>query len=599
MKEKIKLMPQTPGVYIMFNKNNKIIYIGKAKNIKKRLSSYYTDSINKSLKTRELVKHVENIEYISCLSEVEALILENNLIKKHQPKYNILLKDQKTYPYIKVSKEEIAKLSYTRKIKNDAFYFGPYPNLNMKYAMKTLMKIFQIRDCNVNVYKKIERPCLKYDLKLCNAPCFFKDKKTLQTYKNNQQMLIDFLNGKSKKVVSQIKENIEKYRKEYNFENALIERDKLYTLEKLIENQYIDQKNTENIDVFVFIENNSIIYLTCLHILNGVLQSKENLKVENPNINEESLIQNLITRYYQNNLVPSKIILDISYYIKQNLNFENDKKLLEDFFKLSKDKKVLIKAPKKSSKDFGLLTLGLSNLDLYIKDEQNKKHNIFNGLKTLQKVLHLKSFPKRIDCFDISNIQGTDPVAAMTVAINGVNKNSLYRHFNITSKKTPDDFLMLQEATKRRYSKIDEDEIPNLILIDGGKGQLSAVYKVLKDIKILKNTDIISIAKKQEEIFTVNSEKSYIFNLNDEAIKILQRLRDEAHRFGITHHRKKRQKRILHSEIEDIPGIGEKTSKKLIEYFKTYENIKRASLEELLKVVNKKQALAIIEYTTN
>lgn len=596
---KLSNIPKEPGVYLMKNIKNKIIYVGKAKILKNRVKSYFSGT-KKDFKTQELVKNVNDIDFITCNNEVEALILENNLIKKYSPKYNILLKDQKTYPYLKITKEELPKISKVRKITdNNAYYFGPYPNLNMKYAMKTLMKVFQIRDCNINVYEKLKRPCLKYDLKLCNAPCVYKDEKTIRDYKNNSEMLIKFLNGKSNEVIEEIKSKMIYFSEELEFEKAIYEREKIKILEKLLENQNIDQKNQINEDIIVYKYIEGKIFYLILNIRNGVVIGKISSHINYSLLENNSIYQSIITNYYEYEYIPNKLILDILKY-EESTNYEEnnsieDREILEKWFFFKKEKNVKIKFPKIKSKDKELLELANKNLDIEIRNYYDQKILIFDGLKKLEKVLKLKKFPKRIDCFDISNTQGKEPVAAMTVAINGILTNKLYRLFNIKIKDTPDDFMMLREAVTRRYTDIPIEEVPDLILIDGGKGQLSSVYEILKDNKLLKDTNIISIAKKEEEIFKPNESESYIFEKNDEALRILQRLRDEAHRFGITHHRKRRGKRVLTDSLDEISGIGKKTKKKLLDRFHTFKNIKNATYEELREIVSDKIAKKILE----
>lgn len=592
-----KIIPKNSGVYIMKDKNSKVIYVGKAKNLEKRVKSYFISYDSKEIKTKELVKHIHDIEFIIVKNEVESLILENNLIKKYMPKYNILLKDKKTYPYIEITKEEIPKISKTRKIKdNNSYYFGPYPNINIKSAIETLIKVFMIRDCNINVYKDNKRACLKYDLKLCNAPCVYKDNETINTYKENSKMLIDFLNQKSDTVLKNLFKKMNEYSKELEFEKAIVERERIDILKKLLENQYIDQKKDVNEDVFLFEIKNGKIFVFVLKIRNGIVNDKDTFEIDYIKDFHDNIYQELFVKYYDNKYIPKTIILDIKYYTDNNINHKEDKKILEEWVKISKNKNINIVFPKIKSKSLELLEIAKLNLYNHIDEYYNKKVRIYDGLKKLKDTLNLKRFPKRIDCYDISNIQGTNPVAAMTVAINGNLQNSLYRHFNIRIKNTPDDFLMLKEAVTRRYSKVEETEIPDLILIDGGKGQLSSVYDVLKHFEILKNTDIISIAKKEELIFKANESEPYIFSRNDEALKILQRLRDEAHRFGITHHRKLRSKRILTNNIENISGISLTTKKKLLDKFGTFRALSMATLNELLEVVSEKTAKKIYEY---
>lgn len=592
-----KVIPKNSGVYIMKDKNLKVIYVGKAKNLEKRVKSYFVGLDSKEIKTKELVKHIYDIEFIIVNSELEALILENNLIKKYMPKYNILLKDKKTYPYIEITKEEIPKILKTRKIKdNNSYYFGPYPNINIKSAIETLIRVFMIRDCNINVYKNNKRACLKYDLKLCNAPCVYKDDNTINTYKENSKMLIDFLNQKSDNVIKILLNKIKKYSANLEFEKAIIEREKITILKKLLQEQYIDQKKDVNEDVFLFEIKNNKIFIIVLKIRNGIVNDKDIFEIDYNKDFHDNLYQELFVKYYDNKYIPKTIIFDYNYYNKNNLKYNDDKKILEKWVKISKNKKINIVFPKIKSKNLELLEIAKLNLYNYIDEYYNKKVRIYEGLKKLKNTLNLKKFPKRIDCYDISNIQGTNPVAAMTVAINGVLQNSLYRHFNIKIKNTPNDFLMLKEAVIRRYSKVENTEIPDLILIDGGKGQLSSVYEVLKNFEILKDTDIISIAKKEELIFKANESEPYIFSKNDEALKILQRLRDEAHRFGITHHRKLRSKRILTNNIDDINGVSKISKKKLLDKFGTFKAISTATMNELIEIVSKNTAKKIYNY---
>lgn len=571
----LKNVPNNAGVYIMKNNSDNIIYIGKAKNLKKRVSSYFNSAHNR--KTMELVKNIENIEYIICNSETEAFILENNLIKKHRPKYNILLKDQKTYPYIGITKEKFPKILITRNTKKDLNYFGPFPNTSINQIMKILIKIFKIRDCNINVYKNNKKPCLKYHMNLCDAPCYFKTENVEKKYTESVNKLLDFLNGKHKSIVSKLEKNMQKFSSENNFEKAIEYRDQIKLLNKLLEMQVTETVKNFHEDIITFEYIGKDLILCILSVREGKLINK---KVEIfSDLIELDCIDTAICAYYENNIIPREIIIEDV----ENQKLEN----LTNWFLTEKNKKIKITIPKKSRK-LELLKLSKKNLEDEKRLYYLKKEKIEMGLLKLKEVLKLKKIPNRIECFDISNIQGTNPVASMSVAVNGKLSKKDYRHFKIRCKQSPDDFMMMSEAIERRYSKIDIENLPDAILIDGGKGQISTVVKTLEKIDKLKYVDVLSIAKKQEEIFKELEKKSYIFDRNDEALKILQRLRDEAHRFGITHHRKLRSKRVLESELDSIKGIGEKRKILLLKEFGTVENIFKASFEELKKYIPEK-----------
>lgn len=561
-------IPTNPGVYIMKNSKNKIIYIGKAKNLKKRVSSYFTGSHNQ--KTMELVKNISDIEFFICNSEIEALILENNLIKQHKPKYNILLKDQKTYPYIRITKEELPRISTTRNTKTDDYYFGPFPNVNMKQVLNSLMKIFKIRDCKIDVYANHQRPCLKYHMNLCNAPCVYKDENTFNEYKANVKNLINFLSSKDTSILKELEVKMKECSDNFEFEKAIVERERIKAFKKLLESQITEINRNYDEDVILIEKDLSNIFICILSIREGKLVNKY-FDVIKSYVEDDNL-ETFILQYYDKKALPKRIILDEV--------FEDKKEALEQI--LGK-KKISISKRKGRIKD--LLELVKLNLKMEKDAYYNKKENLNKALLRMQQVLNLKKKPVRIECFDISNIQGTNPVASMSVAINGELSKKDYRHFKITVKDTPDDFMMMREALTRRYSKLEIDELPDLILIDGGKGQIGVAVDVLTKLNKKQYLDIISIAKREEEIFKDIEKIPYIFARNDEVLRILQRLRDEAHRFGITHHRKLRDKRIMTSVLDEIHGIGAVRKKKLLKKFKTVKGILEASDEELLEIL--------------
>lgn len=581
-----KNIPDNPGVYLMKNEKGKIIYVGKAKNLRNRVSSYFKNINSHNAKTLELVKNIRDIEFFICKTEVEALILENNLIKKNKPKYNILLKDEKTYPYIKFTREKFPKIEVvrsTKRLNEKADYFGPYP-MGIFFAVKSLLKIFPMRDCNRNM-EKITKPCLKYHMNTCPAPCVYKDIET--EYNVNVENFKSFLKGHQSDILDILEKRMKHFSDNMEFERAINEREKINSLKRMLETQIIEYSKEINEDVFVFEEKREFVFLCVLNIREGKVINKNHIKISMEKSQEDDLFERLITSYYEKRSIPRNIICDMRY--------EDKSELIKEWSKIEKGKEIKMHFPKIHSRRYELLEMGYLNLKEEVEKYLRQKKVVQEGLRNLKKTLRLNSHPYRIECFDISNIQGKDAVAAMTVAIDGEVTPKEYRHFKITVKDTPDDFLMMREALTRRYSKLEIDQLPNLILIDGGKGQLGVATEVLEKLGKIEYTDIISIAKREEEIFKSYESDPYLFEREDETLKILQRLRDEAHRFGITHHRKLRSKRNIKSALDDIDGIGPKRKKELIKRFGTINNIRNATMEELMEVIPEKIAEAIKE----
>lgn len=581
-----KDIPLNPGVYLMKNEKGKIIYVGKAKNLKNRVSSYFKNINSHNTKTLELVKNIADIEFFICKTEVEALILENNLIKKNKPKYNILLKDEKTYPYIKFTKELFPKIEVvrtTKKLDEKADYFGPYP-MGIFFAVKSLLKIFPVRDCTRSM-EKITKPCLKYHMNTCMAPCFYKNIE--KEYKENVNNFKNFLNGKQNDIIDELEQKMKNLSLNMEFERAIIEREKINSLKRMLQTQIIEYSKEIDEDVFVFEEKGERAFLCVLNIRDGKVINKNNIIISMEMSQEDNIFERLITSYYEKRAIPKNIIC--------NSIFEEYEILIKEWAKIAKNKEIKLHFPKIQSRRYQLLEMGYLNLTEEIERYYRQKKLIKEGMQNLKNKLDLKKLPYRIECFDISNIQGTDPVAAMTVAIDGVPTPKEYRHFKITVKDTPDDFMMMREALTRRYSKIENENMPELILIDGGKGQLGVAVEVLENLGKMQYTDVISIAKREEEIFKDYEKNPYIFSKSDETLKILQRIRDEAHRFGITHHRKLRSKRNVKSALDDINGIGPKRKKELIKKFGLIKNIKEATLEQLMEIVPENVAIQIKE----
>ena len=550
------------------------------------MSSYFKNINSHNAKTLELVKNIRDIEFFICKTEVEALILENNLIKKNKPKYNILLKDEKTYPYIKFTREKFPKIEVvrsTKRLNEKADYFGPYP-MGIFFAVKSLLKIFPMRDCNRNM-EKITKPCLKYHMNTCPAPCVYKDIET--EYNVNVENFKSFLKGHQSDILDILEKRMKHFSDNMEFERAINEREKINSLKRMLETQIIEYSKEINEDVFVFEEKREFVFLCVLNIREGKVINKNHIKISMEKSQEDDLFERLITSYYEKRSIPRNIICDMRY--------EDKSELIKEWSKIEKGKEIKMHFPKIHSRRYELLEMGYLNLKEEVEKYLRQKKVVQEGLRNLKKTLRLNSHPYRIECFDISNIQGKDAVAAMTVAIDGEVTPKEYRHFKITVKDTPDDFLMMREALTRRYSKLEIDQLPNLILIDGGKGQLGVATEVLEKLGKIEYTDIISIAKREEEIFKSYESDPYLFEREDETLKILQRLRDEAHRFGITHHRKLRSKRNIKSALDDIDGIGPKRKKELIKRFGTISNIRNATMEELMEVIPEKIAEAIKE----
>ena len=576
MLEKIREFPESPGVYLM-KKDNEIIYVGKAKNLKKRVSSYFNRE-HEDNKTRELVKKVEKIEYIICNSEIDALILENNLIKKHQPKYNILLKDEKTYPYVKISKELFPKLSIIRTTKSfedkSANYFGPYPQ-GIYGWMKVLKKTFPIRDCNRDMNKKYDRPCLKYHMKLCLGPCVYKDIE--KEYTETLKELREFLKGDVKEVIKFYKNSMELSSENMDFEKAIQYREKIRDLEKLKQNQISELGKNLDEDIFVYKLENLRLFICVLTVREGKIVGKLSFNQEIDELYKEELFINIVTDFYSKHPIPKNLVFQDE--------LEDFEELINAWIKAKSEGAVKVYFPKIKSRKKELLEMALLNLEKDMEKYYSSKKVVEEALINLYKTLRLKKYPRRIECYDISNIQGADAVASMSVAIDGKNKNSEYRKFKIRTKSTPDDFEMMREVMTRRFSKLEEKDYPDLLLIDGGKGQLNACGQIIYNLGLYGKIELISIAKREEEIFKLGESEPYIFSKREETLKILQRLRDEAHRFGITYHRKLRSKRVISSELDKIEGIGEQRKKNLLKKFGSVAEIKKATYEELKEIL--------------
>lgn len=579
-KAKIKDVPDNPGVYMMLDEQGEIIYVGKAKNLKNRLRSYFFNLSNRTAKVMAMLEHVADFRYIICASEVDALLTENNLIKKHSPKYNILLKDDKAYPFLRIDMHEpYPRIELVRKLKNDgAKYFGPYmQSVNIKDIFDLIHTAFAVRECKRDLSKP-SRPCLNMHLGRCLAPCTHKVSE--QEYKTEMQKVIDFLKGNDREVEKTLKEKMMKFAAEENFEVALNYRNKLALLDKLVRKQVSALPKDFNLDVFAFETNGVVSAISMLVVRAGKLVGGENVVSES--CDED--IASYLLQYYQNNApLCDEIVTD-------NVA---DVESLEQTINTLCAHTVRVVEPKQGVRK-QLLELAHSNAyDAMTKhgtQEERKVLRTKGAVRQLGEILNLKTLPNRMECYDISHISGTDKVASMVVFEGGEPKKSHYRKFKIKTVEGNNDFACMKEVLVRRLNEIatSEDEsfssVPDLLVIDGGKGQLAYAKEAQKETG-REDIEILSLAKREEEVFLGSDPKTSIILPKDSvALQLLQRIRDEAHRFAITFHRHLRSKHLSESVLKSIDGVGEKTCARLIKEFGSVEEIKRKNVEELAQV---------------
>ena len=568
-------------------KKNKVIYVGKAKNLKKRVSSYFNRE-HEDEKTINLVKNIEDIETIVCNSEIDAFVLENNLIKKYSPKYNIALKDEKTYPYIKISKEKFPKISIIRTTRaldtKSGDYFGPYPQ-GAWFLLKTLIKIFKIRDCNKDMEKEIQRPCLKYHMGMCPAPCKFKNIES--EYRENVENAVKVLKGQGNFIIKELERKMISASENMEFEKAIEYREQKNEIEKALNNQVTEYGRDIDEDVFTFIHDGNLIFICVLNMREGKLLGKISLTVSTEEKIYSEIFENIVSEFYSKHPIPQNIIFQPEYI--------ESREIISEWLKIKSGKNISLHFPKIASRREELLNMALLNLNKDIVIYYDKKSVIESGMAKLYKVLELKNFPRVIECFDISNIQGKDAVASMSVSIEGKVAPKNYRKFKIRCKDTPDDFQMMREVITRRYSKLEPKDFPDVILIDGGIGQINAAGEVLKNLGKDNISDLLSLAEREELIFKYGNNEPFAFSHSEEGLKILIRVRDEAHRFGVTYHRKLRSKRVISSELDKVEGIGPVRREKLLKHFGSVKNIKEASLDDLKLILPEKTAVLLLE----
>lgn len=587
----LKTLPQKPGVYQFWNETDELIYIGKAKNLKNRVSSYFTtDAQRLNAKTRVLVSKIRKVTFTIVDTEIDAWLLENSLIKKHQPRYNVLLKDDKTYPWIVIKNERFPRIFSTRKvIKDGSTYFGPYASVPMMYTILGLIKdIYPLRTCNLllneaNIQAGKFKVCLEYQIGNCKGPC--QAFQTEEDYNQSIADIKDILNGKIAAVIKKIKQEMELAAGRLNFELAQQLKEKLDSLEGYQSRSTVVSSSITNVDVFSIASEAQYAFVNYLKVMNGSIIQTQTIEIRKKlDESDEELLSIAISEF------------------RTRFNSQS-KEIIVPFELTLEDPKISFTVPKLGEKK-KLLELSQKNVMFFKRERLDQYEKLNPEVKTerilsqMMKDLRLNQLPKHIECFDNSNFQGKYPVSAIVVFKDAKPSKKDYRHFNVKTVEGPNDFATMEEAVFRRYRRLlDEGEaLPQLVIIDGGKGQLSAALTSLKKLGIDKKLTVIGIAKRLEELYYPGDPYPLYLDKKSESLKIIQQLRDEAHRFGITFHRKKRDQGTLKTELSLIPGIGEASIQKLLNKFKSVKKVKEATEAELASILNTKQLVALRNY---
>ena len=584
----IQSLPDNPGVYQYYDKDGKILYVGKAKNLKKRVASYF-NKIHDTAKTNVLVKKIVSIKHIVVASEADALLLENNLIKTLQPRYNVLLRDDKTYPWICIKKEPFSRIFPTRRmVKDGSEYFGPYTNFKTVNTLLDLIKeLYPLRNCSYDLTKSnIDsskfKVCLEYHIGNCKGPC--EGFELLENYQKKVDAIREILKGNFKESMKDFKNKMYELSSNMHFEEAQKIKEKIIVLENYQSKSTVLNPKISNIDVFSIVSDEAMAYVNFLQIAHGAVIRSYTLEMKKKlDESDEELLQLAVVELRERFQLMSREII-----LPYPLDFGD--KIKVSVPQLG-DKKQILELSERNAKYYRLDQLK----QIQIVDPERHTNRI---MAQMQKDLRLSSEPRHIECFDNSNIQGTNPVAACVVFKEGKPSKKDYRHFNIKTVDGPNDFASMEEVVFRRYKRmLDENQpLPQLIIIDGGKGQLSSALKSLDDLELRGKIAIIGIAKRLEELFYPGDSVPLYLDKKSETLKIIQQLRNEAHRFGITFHRDKRSKAALNSSVETIPGIGEKTMLVLIKHFKSVKRLKLATEKEISDVVGVSKAKKISEF---
>ena len=574
--EKVSHLPTTPGVYLWRDQYNRIIYVGKAINLRNRVRSYVRNDANRAPKVTAMMKRAVDVEIIQTKTEMEALILENTLIKEHKPKYNISLKDDKTYPYVKISvQEDYPRVYMTRRLERDgAKYFGPFTDVTAVHVvLKLIRQCFPLRTCKS---MKVERPCLQYHMHYCEAPCFHKI--SVPDYRKYIDEIIALFEGKPIPLLKEIKEKMETAAEELRFEDAARYRDQLTSIEKIQEKQRMVTQRGD-LDVLGIAVDGQLACVQLLFIRGGRLLGRENYFVQNEGDSEETIMTDFIKQYYgDTTFIPKELLLPME---------SSEQHLFKDWFSEMKGQQVDVLVPQRGYK-MDMIKMAHENAETFLEERRRQwQYQIDKSggaVKKLAEVLDLPRLPERMECFDISHTQGAETVASMVVFEGGKPAKKEYRRFKLkTTQGKPDDFKSMAEIMERRYGNETDWPMPDLIIIDGGKGQLNASIPLIRAVGVT-DVPVISLAKRIEEVFVEGQSDSIILSHHSPELQLLQQIRDEAHRFAITYHRKLRGKRNLESVLDHIDGIGPKRRKALWAHFNSLEAMKEASIDELAKV---------------
>lgn len=599
LEEKVKQMPECPGVYIMHDAGGAIIYVGKAVNLHNRVRSYFTSPDKLSPKTQTLVSRVNDIEYYVTKTEQEALILELHLIKSHKPHYNVRLKDDKSYPYLMIDfNEEWPRLHITRRFtKGVSRYFGPFTDVgSLRATLKVLKRIFPLRSCNKPITGTDSRPCLDYHIHNCSGPCIGAVTKKEYTEIVNQ--VIHFLEGKQEQVAADLQGRMEKASAAMDFERAAILRDKLLAVQKVITEQHIAMAVKDEQDAVAFAQDNDHACVQVFMVRNGMLIGRESFILQGTNGEEPSEIMGSFVKQFYDKAPSVPPLILLQYPLE-------DKELIENWIGEKRGGRVRIAVPKRGDKK-ELMGIVIENarrsLEQYKIREMTNTASLNQALSELKAELNLPKLPSRLEGYDISNIQGQDAVGSMVVFVDGKPKSSLYRRFKIKTVTGADDYAMLSEVLKRRFKRISTKDseleapgawtvVPDLVLIDGGKGQLNAALEAMKEVDAL-SVPVMSLAKENEEIYLPKKSKPLVLDKSSPGLQMLQRLRDEAHRFAVGYHQKVHKKGTFASALDGVPGIGPKRRRALLKYFGSVKAIREATAEEMAKAGNMSIGLA-------
>src|SRR5574343_1909239 len=584
----IQTLPDNPGVYQYYDKEGKILYVGKAKNLKKRVQSYFTKN-HDNYKTSVLVKKIVTIKHIVVPTETDALLLENNLIKKLQPRYNVLLRDDKTYPWICIKNERFPRIFSTRKmIKDGSEYFGPYTSFKTVHTILDLIKeLYPLRTCTydlskANVDSGKFKVCLEYHIGNCKGAC--EGYETAENYQNQVEKIRQILKGNFKESLKDFKKLMTDLAMEMKFEEAQKIKEKIEVLENYQSRSTVLNPKITNLDVFSIISDETMAYVNFLQISHGAIVRSHTLELKKKldETNEELLELAVVELRERFHLNAREIVVPFAIDLGENIKVTVPQ---------LGDKKQILDLSERNAKYYRLDQLK----QIQIVDPERHTNRI---MAQMQKDLRLSVEPRHIECFDNSNIQGTNPVSACVVFKNGKPSKNDYRHFNVKTVEGPNDFATMHEVITRRYSRLlnEGTQLPDLIVVDGGKGQLSSAVDAMKGIGIYGKVPIIGIAKRLEELYYPNDPLPLYLDKKSETLKVIQQMRDEAHRFGITHHRNRRSKGFAITTLTEIEGVGDKTADLLLKYFKSVKKVKEASLEELQQLVGQKQGLSIYHH---